>query len=93
MSCAQQLSLLWRRSCIAGGVGCATAKANPNAKAFQYQAEGARAYARGELDRAAGLFSLALEYDPRMAEARSGMGLVAFARGDKNRPSSSSRPP
>jgi tetratricopeptide (TPR) repeat protein len=68
---------------VAGGLACATAKANPNAKAVQYQAEGARAYARGELDRAAGLFSLALEYDPRMAEARSGLGLVAFARGDK----------
>jgi tetratricopeptide (TPR) repeat protein len=64
-------------------VACATAKANPHAKAVQYQAEGARAYARGELDRAAGLFSLALEYEPRMAEARSGLGLVAYARGDK----------
>ncbi len=68
---------------LTGGVACATARANPSAKAVQYQAEGARAYARGELDRAAGLFSLALEYDPRMAEARSGKGLVAFARGDK----------
>jgi tetratricopeptide (TPR) repeat protein len=63
-------------------LGCATAKGNVNAKAVQYQAEGMRAYARGELDRAAGLFSLALEYDSRMAEARVGMGLVAFARGD-----------
>jgi tetratricopeptide (TPR) repeat protein len=65
------------------GAACATAKGNPSPKAVQYQAEGARAYARGELDRAAGLFSLALEFDPRMAEARSGLGLVAFARGDK----------
>jgi protein O-GlcNAc transferase len=64
-------------------LGCATAKAKPHAKAVEHQAEGARAYARGELDRAAGLFSLALEYEPRMAEARSGLGLVAFARGDK----------
>jgi Flp pilus assembly protein TadD len=68
---------------LAAGLGCATAKANPNAKAVQYEAEGMRAYARGELDRAAGLFSLALEYDQRMAEARVGLGLVAFARGDK----------
>jgi tetratricopeptide (TPR) repeat protein len=64
-------------------LGCATGNGkNNNPKAVQYQAEGARAYARGELDRAAGLFSLALEYDPRMAEARTGLGLVAFARGD-----------
>jgi tetratricopeptide (TPR) repeat protein len=55
-----------------------------NQKAVKFQAEGARAYVAGDLDRAAGLFSLALEYDPRMAEARSGMGLVAFARGDKD---------
>jgi tetratricopeptide (TPR) repeat protein len=69
---------------LALALGCATGKGgNANPKAVQYQAEGARAYARGELDRAAGLHSLALEYDPRMAEARSGLGLVAFARGDR----------
>jgi tetratricopeptide (TPR) repeat protein len=78
-----QQVLLLVGALAACGLACATAKSNPNAKAVQYQAEGARAYARGELDRAAGLFSLALEYDPRMAEARSGLGLVAFARGDK----------
>jgi tetratricopeptide (TPR) repeat protein len=61
---------------------CASSAPRTNPKAVKFQAEGARAYAQGDLDRAAGLFSLALEYDPRMAEARSGLGLVAFARGD-----------
>ena len=63
--------------------GCGTAKTKPHDKATHFQAEGARAYARGDLDRAAGLFSLALEYEPKMAEARNGLGLVAMARGDK----------
>ena len=39
----------------------------------------ASAPARGELDRAAGEFSLALEYEPRFAEAENGLGLVALA--------------
>jgi tetratricopeptide (TPR) repeat protein len=65
------------------GAGCASQQ-KPHAKAIHFQAEGARAYARGDLDRAAGLFSLALEYDAKMAEAHNGLGLVALARGDKN---------
>jgi tetratricopeptide (TPR) repeat protein len=55
-----------------------------NARAVEHQAEGARALARGDLDRAAGLFSLALDYEPRIAEARNGLGLVALARGDRD---------
>jgi Flp pilus assembly protein TadD len=62
--------------------GCGGRQVKPSEKATQFQAEGARAYARGDLDRAAGLFSLALEYEPKMAEARNGLGLVAMARGD-----------
>jgi tetratricopeptide (TPR) repeat protein len=69
---------------LAGAVSaCGHKQQRNNEKANRFQAEGARAYARGELDRAAGLFSLALEYEPRMAEARNGLGLVALARGDK----------
>lgn len=63
--------------------GCATGRNRPSDKATHFQAEGARAFARGDLDRAAGLHSLALEYEPKMAEARNGLGLVAMARGDK----------
>src|SRR5215212_6425792 len=62
--------------------GCGGRQVKPSEKATHFQAEGARAYARGDLDRAAGLFSLALEYEPKMAEARNGLGLVAMARGD-----------
>ena len=61
--------------------GCA-GRQKTSDKATHFQAEGARAYARGDLDRAAGLFSLALEYEPKMALARNGLGLVAMARGD-----------
>jgi tetratricopeptide (TPR) repeat protein len=64
-------------------LGCAGRQTKPSEKATHFQAEGARAYARGDLDRAAGLFSLALEYEPKMALARNGLGLVAMARGDK----------
>lgn len=63
--------------------GCGHTAPRTNEKANRFQAEGAMAYQRGQLDRAAGLFSLALEYQPRMAEARNGLGLVALARGDK----------
>jgi tetratricopeptide (TPR) repeat protein len=64
------------------GAGACAHSSKPSEKATHFQAEGARAYARGDLDRAAGLYSLALEYEPKMAEARNGLGLVAMARGD-----------
>jgi len=51
-------------------------------KAAALQAAGAASLARGELDRAAGQFALALEYEPRLAEAENGLGLVALAYGD-----------
>jgi len=61
---------------------CAHASArHPRAAALQ--AAGAAALARGELDRAAGQFALALEYEPRLAEAENGLGLVALAYGDQ----------
>lgn len=63
--------------------GCGHTNPQTIEKATKFQAEGARAYAQGDLDRAAGLFALALEYEPKMAEARNGLGLVALARGDK----------
>ena len=46
------------------------------------RAAGVEALGRGELDRAAGHFALALEYEPRFAEAENGLGLVALRRGD-----------
>lgn len=52
-------------------------------RAVELQAAGAQALARGELDRAAGQFALALEYEPRMAEAENGLGLVALRYGDR----------
>jgi tetratricopeptide (TPR) repeat protein len=79
---AAGLLLLGLLACLAVP-GCSHAPPKNNDKANRFQAEGVKAYQQGELDRAAGLFSLALEYQPRMAEARLGMGLVALARGDK----------
>jgi Tfp pilus assembly protein PilF len=55
----------------------------PHPRAVALQAAGAAALTRGDLDRAAGQFSLALEYEPRMAEAENGLGLVALAYGDQ----------
>lgn len=63
--------------------GCAHRPRALHTKAIQHQAAGSRSLVRGELDRAAGQFSLALEYEPKMAEAKNGLGLVALARGDK----------
>ena len=67
---------------IALVVDCAHASAR-HPKAAALQAAGAAALARGELDRAAGQFALALEYEPRLAEAENGLGLVALAYGDQ----------
>jgi Tfp pilus assembly protein PilF len=52
-------------------------------RAVELQSAGAAALARGDLDRAAGQFALALEYEPRMAEAENGLGLVALRYGDR----------
>src|SRR3569623_2090796 len=52
-------------------------------KAVALQAAGAASLARGARDRAAGQFALALEYEPRLAEAENGLGLVALAYGDR----------
>jgi tetratricopeptide (TPR) repeat protein len=70
---------------VAGSAALASACAharvlNPHAVALE--ADGAASLARGELDRAAGQFSLALEYEPRLAEAENGLGLVALRYGD-----------
>jgi tetratricopeptide (TPR) repeat protein len=54
-----------------------------NPRAVTLQAAGAAALERGDLDGAAGQFSLALDYEPRMAEAHNGLGLVALRRGDE----------
>lgn len=63
-------------------IDCAhTSARHPNAAALQ--AAGALSLSRGELDRAAGQFALALEYEPRLAEAENGLGLVALAYGDR----------
>src|SRR5688572_24372937 len=62
--------------------GCAHGAPGLHPRAAELQAAGARSLAAGELDRAAGQFALALEYEPRMAEAHNGLGLVALRRGD-----------
>jgi tetratricopeptide (TPR) repeat protein len=61
--------------------GCAHARPT-HERAVALLAEGAASLARGELDRAAGQFSLALDYEPRLAEAENGLGLVALRYGD-----------
>jgi tetratricopeptide (TPR) repeat protein len=53
-----------------------------NARAVALQTEGAASLERGELDRAAGQFALALDYEPRYAEAENGLGLVAMRHED-----------
>jgi tetratricopeptide (TPR) repeat protein len=63
-------------------VGCAHGPHPLHARAVALQAEGAASLARGELDRAAGQFALALDYEPRFAEAENGLGLVALRYGD-----------
>lgn len=54
-------------------------------RAVELQSQGASSFTRGELDRAAGQFALALEFEPRMAEAENGLGLVALRYGDRRR--------
>src|SRR4051794_1489386 len=68
---------------VLASFGCATAPRRLHPQAISYQAAGARSLARAEIDRAAGQFSLALEYEPKMVEAINGLGLVALARGDR----------
>jgi len=78
----------FRALLVVAGLGSALVAACGNSsgamheKARYFQSEGARAFQRGELDRAAGQCSLALEYEPKMPEARNCLGLVAQARGD-----------
>ena len=62
--------------------GCATSPRPLQPHALALQAAGVEALGRGELDRAAGHFAVALEYEPRLAEAENGLGLVALRRGD-----------
>src|SRR2546423_15073877 len=64
-------------------VACAHTPGRINPQAVALQGAGAASLARGDLDRAAGQFSLALDYEPRMAEAHNGLGLVALRRGDE----------
>jgi tetratricopeptide (TPR) repeat protein len=58
-------------------LGCGHARPL-HARAVALQAEGAASLARGQLDKAAGQFALALDYEPRLAEAENGLGLVAM---------------
>src|SRR4051812_19084197 len=64
------------------GSGCATVPRRFQPRAVELQSRGVDALGRGELDRAAGHFALALEYEPRFAEAENGLGLVALRRGE-----------
>src|SRR2546423_13337496 len=71
---------------------CAHGPRRLNPHAVALGAAGAASLAAGDLDRAAGQFSLALEYEPRMASAYNGLGLVALRRGE-GRPPPGSLPP
>src|SRR3954447_589217 len=62
---------------------CAHGPRAINPLAVRMEQAGAASLARGDLDRAAGQFSLALDYEPRLAEAHDGLGLVALRRGDE----------
>ena len=65
--------------------GCAHRSASPlHPRAVELQSTGTTALQRGDLDRAAGQFALALEYEPRMAEAENGLGLVALRYHDRS---------
>src|SRR5689334_10434501 len=55
-----------------------------NAHATRHQAEGARAYAAGDLATAEARFQLALEHEPGMPHALAGLGLIARQRGDRD---------
>ena len=63
-------------------LACARTPAPMHPRAVALQAAGVEALGGGALDRAAGHFALALEYEPRLAEAENGLGLVALRRGD-----------
>jgi tetratricopeptide (TPR) repeat protein len=65
-------------------LGCGHARAL-NPRAVKLEAEGAASLERGELDRAAGQFALALDYEPRYAEAENGLGLVSLRYQDWER--------
>src|SRR5436190_13163032 len=75
----------WVALLVAMTAACATAPARLQPRALALQASGVEALGRGELDRAAGHFALALEFEPRLAEAENGLGLVALRRGDWGR--------
>ena len=75
----------WTLWLAALAIGCATAPVHLQPRALALQATGVEALGRGELDRAAGHFALALEFEPRLAEAENGLGLVALRRGDWTR--------
>jgi len=70
---------------VALAAGCATGAKPLQPRALALQSTGVEALGRGELDRAAGHFALALEFEPRLAEAENGLGLVALKRGDWGR--------
>ena len=65
-------------SSIVLGAACATAPNRLHPRALALEAAGVEALGRGELESAAGHFALALEYEPRLAEAQNGLGLVAL---------------
>lgn len=68
----------------AAPAACAHAPARrPSPHASQHLAAGIAALAADDLDRAEAELHLALEYEPRQAEAMNGLGLVAMARGDR----------
>jgi len=68
--------------CSAHVAGCSRTQRPLHPRSIEFQRRGAEALAQSEFDRAAGLFSLALEYEPRLPEAHNGLGLVARTRGD-----------
>jgi tetratricopeptide (TPR) repeat protein len=82
MKTTRRLAPLTAMFAVLAAQACAHGPRPLNARAVALQAEGAEALSRGELDRAAGRFALALDYEPRFAEAQNGLGLVALQYGD-----------
>ena len=61
--------------------GCTTA-IPVHTEAVTHNDEGARLLSEGDLEDAEARFRLALEYNPKFAESRANLGIVAFRHGD-----------
>ena len=69
------LATCWGTGCTSGGMASVGAS-----HAADYQHRGAVLLGQGDLDGAASLFALALEFSPSFSEAENGLGVVALKR-------------